>query len=123
MPKSSPKELRAKRSAPDFWRASQFSARRLKILALSAKNHRNALICTRFRDLASYSAEARGRVGGGSYPLGLPPGFPLPNALAEVAWVANSKTCHTRCIRLSAASLLHTRNPITQLFRFIRPAT
>ena len=25
--------------------------------------------------------------------------------------------------RLSAAALLHSRNPITQLFRFIRPAT
>src|ERR1035441_4489173 len=43
--------------------------------------------------------------------------------LAEVACVGNSKTRHTACMRLSAAALLHTLNPIKQLFRFIRPAT
>jgi hypothetical protein len=43
-PKSSPNVATAKKSAPGFWRASQFSARRLKIHALSASNHRNALI-------------------------------------------------------------------------------
>ena|SRR5271165_115363 len=46
-----------------------------------------------------------------------------PKGCAAVAWVGNSNTCQIFCIRLSAALLLHSRKPITQLLRFIRPAT
>ena len=40
-PKSSPKEERERRSKGERWRGFQVSARRLKILVLTAKKHRN----------------------------------------------------------------------------------
>ena len=46
-----------------------------------------------------------------------------PRALAEVACVGTSKTSHIFCIRAIAGLLWHRRRLITQLFRFIRPAT
>ena len=39
-----------------------------------------------------------------------------------MACVGNAKTAHTRCIRTIASGGAHSRNRITQLFRFIRPA-
>jgi len=50
------------------------------------------------------------------------PPFPRPNATAAVACVGNSNTVHTFCIRPIASLLAHSRSPMTQLFRFIRPA-
>jgi len=45
-----------------------------------------------------------------------------PSATAAVACVGKANTSHTRCIRAIASVLAHKRRPITQLFRFIRPA-
>ena len=39
-----------------------------------------------------------------------------------VACVGNAKTVHTRCILTIASGGAHSRNRITQSFRFIRPA-
>jgi hypothetical protein len=47
---------------------------------------------------------------------------PEEPAIVAVACVGSSNTCHTFCIRFSAATLLHSRKPITHLLRFIRPA-
>lgn len=44
------------------------------------------------------------------------------NLVTELACVGSSSTLHTFCIRLSCAALLHTRNPMTRSFRFIRPS-
>jgi hypothetical protein len=42
--------------------------------------------------------------------------------LVELAWVGNSNTFQIVCNRLSSPPFWQSRNPITQLFRFIRPA-
>jgi hypothetical protein len=93
------------------------SERLLEIRALTVKWLRNLVIGRHFLHPAFYSAGNQDAL----LAVLQPPR--LPRALAEVACVGNSNARHTACIRLSAAALLHTLNPITQLFRFIRPAT
>src|SRR6266700_4651563 len=98
------------------WGGARFSARPLKIRALPAQNHHNHLIEKHFLRPAFYSAVSQNPLALVSYPPR------RPSARAEVACVGNSNTFHTFCIRLIASVLLHSRKPITQLLRFIRPA-
>ena len=117
VPKSSPKRAASKN--PLGWRryGIVFRGEVLKILALSPENRRNLLFKKHFLRPAFYSAVSPDALKICRYPPR------RPSALAEVACVGNRNTSHTFCIRLSAAVSWHSRNPITQLFRFIRPAT
>src|ERR1017187_551098 len=94
----------------------QFLAQPLKILASTAQILHKLLSNRHFLHPASYRAGLRG-------PLA-PPAYPPrpPRAWAEVACVGKANTSQTLCIRWTALTSAHSRKPITQLLRFIRPA-
>src|SRR4051794_7670694 len=99
----------AKKSGVGAVVGSSLTVGSLKIRALSPKNAPNRLNKKHFLRPAFYSAVASILM----VTLPYPPR--APKALLDVAWVGNSNTVHTFCIRLSALASLHSRNPITQL--------
>ncbi len=95
----------------------RFFRHHAKILVLIAEKHRKCLSDRHFLHPAFYRAVSRRSFGATAYP----PRPPL--ALAEVACVGKANTSQTLRIRWTALTSAHSRSPITQLLRFIRPGT